>query len=96
MDLIFKRYSNPFSFLDVFISNNNFGYCVDKIYEQSQEEKWWEMYLATLPLNDKSYVDWKKESQGMKNTENTNLTNEDLDTIVENSRNILSGFKPPQ
>jgi hypothetical protein len=96
MDLIFKRYQNPFSFLDIYISNNSFGECVEFIHKQSQEEKWWEMYLATLPLNDKSFIDWKAENSKSETTTNSNITKDDLDTIIENSQNILSGFKPPQ
>ena len=98
MDLIYKRYASPFSFLDTFIAKNEFAECVDFLYEKSQEDKWWQMYLATLPLNDKSYQDWKKEMQGtsLSKNDSSDLTKEEVDTIVEKSKDILSGFKPPQ
>lgn len=97
MDLVFKRYSNPLFFLDIYIEKGEFLELVDFLIEQKLEDKWWELYLATLPLNDKSYEDWKKESQGNKiSNNNSNYSKDDVDTIVKNSQNILSGFKPPQ
>lgn len=95
--MVFKRYSSPFIFLDNLLENDNLSEGIDFLYEQVEEEKWWNLYLATLPLNDKSYQDWKKDMQGgtsISRTENT--TKIDVDTVIQNSQNILSGFKPPQ
>ncbi len=67
------------------------------VYKQSQEDKWWELYLATLPLNEKSYDDWKKEMQGQTRHQTNEVTSKvDAEKIIEKSQNILSGFKPPQ
>lgn len=97
MDLVFKRYSSPLFFLDYCMENNNLADIVTSIYEQTNEEKYWEMYLATLPLNEKSYTEWKKDVTGNKQaSNNTNFTKENADTVIQNSQNILSGFKPPQ
>lgn len=97
MDLVFKRYSSPFFFLDIYIEKGEFSELIDFLIDQKNEDRWWELYLATLPLNDKSYEDWKKESQGNKiSHESTNYSKDDLDTIIKNSQDILSGFKPPQ
>lgn len=100
MDMIFKRYSSPFIFLDSLIENNQLNDYIIFLYKQQQEEKWWELYLATLPLNDKSFEDWKKESSkgsySYSNNVDIEISKSDVDTIIKNSQNILSGFKPPQ
>ena len=97
MDLIFKRYPSPLFFLDYCLENSSLDEVVMFIYEQTNEDKYWQMYLSTLPLNDKSYNDWKKEVKGGTSTSNdTNFTKEDADTVIKNSQDILSGFKPPQ
>ena len=95
MDLVFKRYSSPFLFLDIFIENNDFSRFVDELYHLKNEDRWWEMYLATLPLNDKSYDEWKKQStKGNKATSTDEITKEYVETAIEKSKNILSNFNP--
>lgn len=70
---------------------------IDFLLEQVKEEKWWELYLATLPLNDKPYNEWKKESQGTNaKLSNNTSTKIDAEETIRKSKNILSGFKPPQ
>lgn len=95
MDLLCKRYANPLFFVDNCILMGNFLESIDYLLEQKNEDRYWEMYLATLPLNDKSYEDWRKESAS--NTkENSDITIDQAENIAQNSQNILSGFKPPQ
>lgn len=97
MDLVFSRYSSPLFFLDYCIESGTFENTVEFLIKKKDEEKWWNLYLATLPLNDKSYDEWKKECQGnSKNNETTNLSKDEIDTVIKNSQDILSGFKPPQ
>lgn len=97
MDLLFKRYASPFLFLDSLIETNSFYYGINKILEEVQEEKWWNMYLATLPLNEKSYEDWKNE---LKYGSNKNLghvkelSKNEIETAVKNANSILSNFNP--
>lgn len=54
------------------------------------------MYLSTLPYNDKSYEEWKKElQQGQpSNSNNVSLTTKELETAKYKAENILSNFNP--
>lgn len=95
-DLIFKRYSSPFLFLNKLLENNKFSSGIDTIYNQKNDDKLWELYLSILPTmamsgEVKSFDDWKIEMSN-------NTTNEemDLEEIKENSINILNNFKPPE
>ncbi len=94
MDLLCSRYASPFYFVDNCILAGNFPESIEYLFKQYNEDKYWEMYLATLPLNDKSYDEWRKESEKV-NNENS-ITKDEARNIAQNSQNILSGFKPPQ
>ena len=96
--MIFKRYSSPFIFLDNLLETGRLIEHIDFLIEQTQEEKWWELYLATLPLNERPYAEWKKESQGNTNKSNFSILTSKIDAeeTIKKSKDILSGFKPPQ
>lgn len=93
--MIFKRYSSPFIFLDNLLVSNSLNEVIDFVFKQTQEEKWWELYLATLPLNEKSYDAWKKEMQGATNNVASTMQI-DAQQVIKKSQDILSGFKPPR
>lgn len=96
MDLVFKRYSSPFLFLDVLIENNNFSEGIDELFNQQKEERWWELYLATLPLNEKTYECWRKEMEKEISTKPTNssLTKKEIEASINKAQNILDNFNP--
>lgn len=93
-DLVFKRYSSPFLFLDNLILTHSLCDGIDTIYKQVNEDKLWELYLS-IPMKEKSYSDWKNDviSQEDDNEENFEVA-DDMETIKEKSRNILKNFKP--
>lgn len=96
MDLVFKRYSGPF-FLDYVISNNNLDEFVDMLIKKTDEEKLWEVYLASIYVNQKSFDDWKKELTKDSSNENVpKMSKKEIDATIKKSQEILSGFKPPQ
>ena len=95
MDLLCSRYASPFYFVDNCILAGNFTESIEYLVKQNNEDKYWEMYLATLPLNEKSYDEWRKEGEKVK-SENSTITKDEAENIAQNSQNILSGFKPPQ
>ena len=96
MDLVFKRYSSPF-FLDLCIENSDLGKLVDVLLKKRDEEMLWEMYIASLPYNDKSFKDWKKEAlERTKVKQNVHMSKKEIDATIQKSKDILSGFKPPQ
>lgn len=98
MDLLFKRYANPFFFLDSYISQ--LGKIVDFIMKKENEDKLWQMYVATLLVNDKSFEEFKQENMIQQNTfkeiKNTMASKEDIDATIEKSKEILSVFRPPK
>lgn len=96
MDLVFKRYSNPY-FLDLTIENNKLSQFIDMLLKKRDEEMAWEMYLATAMVNSKSFNEWKEEllkSDIKKNT--IKMTKREIDAELEKAENILQNFKPPK
>ena len=95
MDLVFKRYSSPFLFLDILIESGSFCSGIDELFNLKNEDRLWELYLATIPLNDKSYEDWKKENvKNNKTSVEKEITTEYVETAIKKSQNILSNFNP--
>lgn len=97
MDLVFKRYSSPY-FLDLTIENSNLSELIDMLLKKQDEEKLWEMYLATAMVNEKSFEDWKKEILDLNKKKNKpkTMSKQEQREIIDSSQKILSGFKPPQ
>lgn len=100
MDLVYRRYQTLF-FLDSCIENNQFSEFVRFIIKKNNEDKKWDIYLATVPLHGKSYKEWDEEqrqaSTKIKTKEaNMKMSKSDFDAIINKSENILRGFKPPQ
>lgn len=94
MDLVFKRYSSPF-FLDYVMENNELDQFVDMLITKVDEEKLWEVYLASIYVNQKSFDDWKKEIR-KESIDVPRMSKREIDATIKKSQEILSGFKPPQ
>lgn len=91
--MVHKRYSSPFLFLDNLIIQGKFSKGIDTIYKQVEEEKLWALYLS-IPVKEKSYIDWKNEIIS-KNEEPIEFeVANDLNDIKDKARNILKNFKP--
>lgn len=91
--MVHKRYSSPFLFLDNLIIQGKFSKGIDTIYKQVDEEKLWALYLS-IPVKEKSYIDWKNEIIS-KNEEPIEFeVANDLNEIKDKARNILKNFKP--
>ena len=91
--MIHKRYSSPFLFLDNLIIQGKLSKGIDTIYKQVDEEKLWALYLS-IPMKEKSYVDWKNEVLS-KNEEPIEFeVADDIEEVKNNARNILKNFKP--
>lgn len=93
MDLIFKRYSSPFDYLDTLLEYGSLGRGVRNIWETTQDEKAWEYYLSNNPMNNKSFEDWKKDTQKQAQAQKP-MSKAQVDATVEKSQNILKNFKP--
>ena len=96
MDLLYRRYADPFSFLSRMMSRYNLTDTITKIWNESQEEKIFEMYLHSF--SDKSFIEYKKEvlNSGKNNTENEEyeINDEEKQEIVKKSNDILKDFIP--
>ena len=90
MDLVFKRYASPFLFLDTLISNGEFSKGITDIWDAASEDKVWELYLHR-PVN-KSWDDFRKEAFD----ETQEITVDELETTVNNSKFMLQGFDPTE
>lgn len=100
MDLIFKRYSSPFLFLDNLIKSGDFEEGIDTIISQYEKDKDWELYLSQNPWNDKPFSEWRKEAYQSTTINENNMTKAQAEqhfkTEYEKSQNILNNFKPPK
>lgn len=100
MDLIFKRYSNPFLFLDTLIESDDLEEAVDMIINQSRNDNDWQLYLSLNPWNEKSFSEWKKEVYKSNTSNEISITKKEAKECFENeykkSLDILNNFRPPQ
>lgn len=94
MDLLFKRYASPFYYLDILLEYRNFGRGIANIWETTQDDKCWDYYLSNNPMNNKSFEDWKKETQG-KHENQKAMSKKQVEATVEKSQGILKNFKLP-
>lgn len=94
MDMLFKRYSNPFPLLDCMILSGGFSTFVSSfmaaVREEENEKTAWEYYLHKVysgSFND--FMDSMKSESDHKAMEKGAI-----EATVKNSMNILNNFKP--
>ena len=96
MDLLSQRYANPCFFIDGMIQTGRFYEFVSefvKTTNQEMEEKYdWEFFLHKV--FDKSYQEFKEEIKI--NKENQELSEQDIETTVKHSMDILNRFNPEE
>ena len=96
MDLLFKRYASPFSFVDGMIQAGRFSEFVDqfitKVAKEKTEKLSWEYFLHRV--FDKSFNEFKEELEN--DAENQNLSEQDIETTVNHTMNILNSFNPEE
>lgn len=94
MDLLFKRYADPFSFMDQMILCERFEEFVSEFIkiknDETEEDSLWQYYLH-YPFLEMSFAEFRKRL-GIDKSEQP--TKSDLETTVRNSVNILDGFVP--
>lgn len=93
MDLLFKRYANPYLFLDEMISSSRMLEFVNKLVQISNDEiehdTMWQFFLHKV--FDKSYEDFLHESRKASNKIEENI---DFETTIKSSIEILQDFIP--
>ena len=96
MDEISKRYSHPCFFMDGMIKTRRFCEFVKNFVKTTNEEKEeqlnWEFWLHKIYKG--TYNEFKEELKN--NAQNLSMSKETIETIVQNSLDILKTFKPTQ
>ena len=91
MDLLFKRYADPFSLVTGYIQTARFCEFINSFIEQITEDQKWEFYLHRVW--DKSYSEYCEE---LKNSQALrNMSESDMEATIKKSMNILGNFSPP-
>ena len=94
MDQLFKRYADPFLFMDGYIQAGRFyDFVIDfiKTVNQEKDEKLeWEVWLHKVW--EQSFNEFKEEI--MTNAENQNMSAEQIEATVQESLDILKNFNP--
>lgn len=88
--MLFSRYANPFILLDEYVSSGCFCEFVIKFIDEVNEHDLHEVWLHKV--FDKSYDVFKNEIENY--SRSTQTTEEELETTISNSKEILSNFVP--
>lgn len=96
MDLLFKRYANPFILLEQMIVADRFAEFVIEFLDMhnadTENDTLWEMYLHH-PFLDKTFDEFKNQC-GIKTDQSQIQEPADLEATVKESMDVLSGFIP--
>ena len=92
MDLLFKRYADPFSLMDGYIQTSRFCEFIRAFSEQKIEDDRWEYFLHKVW--DKSYSDFCETLQVSQDLQT--MSDSMIETTVKQSMNILRNFNPEQ
>ena len=94
MDLLFKRYASPFSFINETIKSGRFQEFVvefaNTITKEKEEKQNWEFFLHKVW--EGTYQDFTSDMEN--NKKNQTMTKRTIETTVNHSLNILNNFKP--
>lgn len=90
MDLLFKRYSNPYELMDQMILCGRFLDFICEFVEITNDDLLWEYYLH-YPFLEMSYDEFKRRL-GIGDDEPQPKSN--LEATVKQSMNILDNFVP--
>lgn len=93
MDLLFKRYASPFPLMDGYIRTSRLCEFIHTFIEQKKEDDKWEYFLHKVWGNT-SYAEFCETLQTTQELQE--LSNEDIETTIQKSMNILGNFNPEQ
>ena len=90
MGLLFKKYADPFSLMNGYIQTSRMCEFINAFIEQKVEDDKWEIYIHKVW--DKSYSEF---CQAMPTSQGSQgMSDEDIETTVKESMNILGNFNP--
>ena len=87
MDLVFKRYSNPYLILDEMILWGSFSDFVTEIWNNYNDELTYQLWLSNNPYNTLSYLDFKQSLM-------TPTKTKSIETTIQDSYKLLNNFTP--
>lgn len=90
MDLLFKRYANPFLLFDNLIATGRFLEFILEFIDIRNEEKIYDYWLHKV--FDKGFEEFKKQVMG--DNEIADVDNQNVETTINESMNILNNFNP--
>jgi hypothetical protein len=90
MDLLFKRYADPFAIMSGYIQTSRFTEFISTFCQQKVEDDRWEVYLHKVW--DKSYTEFCEALQTTQDQQE--MSEADMETIVKKSMDILGNFNP--
>ena len=92
MDLLFKRYADPFSLLDGYIQTSRFCEFIQAFSEQKAEDDKWEYFLHKVwDMTYSEFLVAMQTTQGLHE-----MSEHDIETTIKKSMNILGNFNPEQ
>lgn len=92
MDLLFKRYADPFSLMDGYIQTSRLCEFIHAFVQQKMEDDRWEVFLHKVW--DKSYPEFCEALQNSQDLQS--MSEDDIETTIKKSMNILENFSPEQ
>ena len=92
MDLLFKRYADPFSLMDGYIRTSRLCEFIYAFIEQKTEDDRWEYFLHKVW--DKTYPEFCEALQTSQDLQR--MSDDDIETTVKKSMDILGNFNPEQ
>lgn len=94
MDMLFRRYANPFPLIDGMIMSGGFSDFVSSFMAAAQEEEnekmSWEYYLHKVFSG--SYNDFRESVQN--DSDHRTMEKATIEATVKHSMNILNNFNP--
>lgn len=90
MDLLFKRYANPFLLLDNLIATGRFVEFILEFIDIQNEEKIYDVWLHKV--FDKTFEAFKNAV--FENNEIAEVDNQNVETTINKSFEILNNFNP--
>ena len=90
MDLLFKRYADPFSLLDGYIQTGRFVEFIVEMAKLKSEDDRWEIYL--YKVWDQTFQEFCESLDNAQKVQN--MSESDAEAIIKESMGILQGFNP--